>query len=66
MDVRGGKPGNSASKVGLKFSVGAVGEYSLLEGVDLTHNLCYAPLAKDRMDERTEQHEMGTKGKEKS
>lgn len=43
VDVRGGEPGNAALKVGLQLLVGAVGAHSLLEGVDLTHNLRYAP-----------------------
>lgn len=43
VDVRVGKPGNPAVQVGLKVSVWLVGVQSLLEGVDLTHHLCYAP-----------------------
>lgn len=43
VDVGGGEPGNAALKVGLQLLVRAVGARGLLEGVDLTHNLCYAP-----------------------
>lgn len=43
VDVRGGESGDAAPEVGLQLRVGAVGVHSLLEGVDLTHNLCYAP-----------------------
>lgn len=43
VDVRGGEPDDAAPKVGLQISVRAVGVNSLLEGMDLTHNLCYAP-----------------------
>lgn len=47
VDVRGGEPGGAPPKVGLQLPVRAVGTHSLLEGVDLTHNLRYAPWAKD-------------------
>lgn len=43
VDVRVGEPGNMAVQVGLKVSVWLVRVQSLLEGVDLTHDLCYAP-----------------------
>lgn len=43
VDVRGGEPGDAAPQVGLQLLVRVVWAYSLLEGVDLTHNLCYAP-----------------------
>lgn len=43
VDVRGGEPGDAALKVGLQLLVRAVGARSLLEGVDLTHDLGYAP-----------------------
>lgn len=43
VEVRGGEPDDAAPKVSLQIPVRAVGVHSLLEGVDLTHNLCYAP-----------------------
>lgn len=43
VDVRGGEPGDAAPKVSLQLPIRAVGAQSLLEGVDLTDNLCYAP-----------------------
>lgn len=43
VDVRVAEPGDPASKVGLQLPVGAVRVHSLLEGVDLAHNLRYAP-----------------------
>lgn len=43
VDVRGGEAGDAAPKVGLQPPVWAVGAYSLLEGMYLTHDLCYAP-----------------------
>ena len=46
MDVRGGETGDAAPEVGLQVLVRAVGIYCLLEGVDLTHNFCYAPRTK--------------------
>lgn len=49
VDVRGGKLGDAAPKVGLQPPVRAVVTYSLLEGVYLTHNFCYAPLQDSEM-----------------
>lgn len=56
MDVRGGEPGDAAAKVALQVPVWAVRVHGLLEGMDLTHNLCYAPTT-------SEQHEMGRHNK---
>lgn len=47
MDVRGGEPGDAAAKVALQVPVWAVRVHGLLEGMDLTHNLCYAPTTSD-------------------
>lgn len=43
VDVGGGEPGDAAPKVRLQLLVRAVRERRLLEGVDLAHNLRYAP-----------------------
>lgn len=42
-DVSGGELGDAALKVRLQLPVGAVREGSILEGVDLTHNLGDVP-----------------------
>lgn len=47
VDVRGGEPGDAAAKVALQVPVWAVRVHGLLEGMDLTHNLCYAPTTSD-------------------
>ncbi len=60
VEVRVGEPGDAAPKVGLQLPIRCVGACGLLEGVDLTHNLCYVPWA------TTEQHEMGKQTKRKS
>lgn len=43
VDVGSGEAGDAAPKVSLQILVRAVGVHPLLEGMDLAHNLCYAP-----------------------
>lgn len=43
VDVRGGELGDAPLKVRLQRPVVVIREGRLLEGVDLTHNLCYVP-----------------------
>lgn len=47
VNVGGGEAGDAAPKVGLQVPVRAVGVRDLLEGVDLAHDLCYAPRTSD-------------------
>lgn len=52
VDVGGGEPGDAVPKVGLRLAVWAVGVHSLLEGMHLTHSLCYPPRNREWIDEQ--------------
>lgn len=48
VDVCVGKPGDPMTKVVLKVLIRTVGVQNLLEGMDLTHNLCNVPDTRKR------------------